>query len=104
MQMKHLIIFSLIGMVALLGFNLISGNQHEKNRKMIAREGTSEQKTTATAASRSNTDSSSSSSANIASKPLGEQPKAILDDATTKIDQAQQADQARLVQMNNEAQ
>lgn len=104
MQMKHLIIFSLIGMVALLGFNLISGNQHEKNREMLVSEDTSEQKTTATAASRSNTDSSSSSSTNIASKPLGEQPKAILDDATTKIDQAQQADQARLVQMDNEAQ
>ena len=36
MQMKHLIIFALAGMVILLGFNMISGSQREKNREVIA--------------------------------------------------------------------
>ncbi|MGP9689606.1 hypothetical protein ACT3TH_10635 [Psychrobacter sp. AOP22-C1-C5] len=102
MQIKHLIIFSLVGIVALLGFNLINGNQHEENREMIASDSTSQQETAGTEVS--GIDNANSSSTSIASKPLGEQPKAILDDATVKIDQAQQADQARLVQMESETQ
>ena len=35
MQMKHLIIFTVVGMVVLLGFNIMSGNQREKNREAI---------------------------------------------------------------------
>lgn len=88
-------------MVALLGFNLIIGSQHEKNREAAISNATSEQETTDAAVS--DTKESDSSSTSIASKPLGEQPKAILDDATAKIDQAQQADQARLAQMNDAA-
>ncbi|MGP5211160.1 hypothetical protein ACTXJ5_10240 [Psychrobacter alimentarius] len=101
MQIKHLIIFALVGMVALLGFNLIIGSQHEKNREAAISNATSKQETTDAAVS--DTKESDSSSTSIANKPLGEQPKAILDDATAKIDQAQQADQARLAQMNDAA-
>ena len=99
MQMKHLIIFALVGMVALLGFNLINGMQHEKNREIAVSGATSEQSMTSTAAS-----DTVNNSENIASQPLGKQPKAILDDATAKIDQAQQTDQTRLSQMNSETQ
>lgn len=98
MEMKHIIIFAVIGIVALLGFNIINGNSHEKNRKMIVSSTVSEQPT---AAAVSDTDNTTNSSGDIANKPLGEQPKAILDDATSKIDQAQQSEQDRLDQMSN---
>ena len=93
MEMKHLIIFAVIGIVALLGFNIINGNSHEKNREVAVSSTVSEQPTAAV--------SDADSSANIASKPLGEQPKAILDDATNKIDQAQQSERDRLEQMDD---
>lgn len=96
MQIKHLIVFALVGMAALLGFNIFNDNQHEKNREMLASNNVSKQ-----VAAEPQSEATSSSS-NIASKPLGEQPKAILDDATTKIDQAQQVEQARLTQMESE--
>lgn len=97
MQIKHLIIFSLVGIMALLAFNIINDYQRDKDREMALSSTTSEQKTAHTLVS------DTSNSNNIANKPLGEQPKAILDDATTKIDQAQQTDQARLAQMDDEA-
>ena len=80
-----------------MGFNIINGNSHEKNREVAISSTVSEQPTAAV----SDADSFKNSSANIASKPLGEQPKAILDDATNKIDQAQQSEQDRLEQMSN---
>ena len=49
MQIKHLIIFALVGMAALLGFNLISGNQHEKSREAAISSTASEQTATDTA-------------------------------------------------------
>ncbi len=104
MQMKHLIIFALVGMVALLGFNLINGMQHEKNREIGVNGATSEQSITSTAASETDKAKAVNGSENIASQPLGKQPKAILDEATAKIDQAQQTDQARLAQMSSETQ
>ena len=100
MQMKHLIIFALVGMVALLGFNLINGNQREKDRESITTSSSTEQASTGVTESDSNNDEKNSS-VDITSKPLGEQPKAILDNATAKIDQAQQADKERLDQMSN---
>ena len=90
MEMKHLIIFAVVGMVALLGFNMLNGNQRDKNREGIT--ASSEPKLV-------NSDNANNSgTSDIASQPLGQQPKAILDNATTKIDQAQQADAARLEQ------
>ena len=91
MEMKHVIIFAVIGFAALLGFNIINGNSHERNREMAISSTISEQ-SPATA---------EASDTSIANKPLGEQPKAILDDATSKIDQAQQAEQDRLDQMSS---
>ncbi|MGP5202465.1 hypothetical protein ACTXKB_06870 [Psychrobacter aquimaris] len=97
MQMKHLIIFALVGMVALLGFNLINGSQREKDRESITTSSSTEQASTGVTESDSHNDEKNSS-VDITSKPLGEQPKAILDSATTQIEQAQQADQQRLDQ------
>ena len=97
MEMKHVTIFAVIGIVALLGFNIINGNSHEKNREVAISSTVSEQPTAAV----SDADSFKNSSANIASKPLSQQPKAIIDDATNKIDQAQQSEQDRLEQMSN---
>ena len=88
MEMKHLIIFAVVGMVALLGFNMLNGNQRDKNREAI---------TASSEPELVNSDNNSNTS-DIASQPLGQQPKAILDNATAKIDQAQQADAARLEQ------
>lgn len=101
MQIKHLIVFALVGMAALLGFNIFNNNQHEKNREMLAEDNASAQVAADSAVAPTNEAANNSST--IASKPLGEQPKAILDDATAKIDQAQQVDQARLAQMESEA-
>ena len=83
--------------MALLAFNVINNYQRDKDREMALNSATSEQETTDAAVS------DTSNVNNIANKPLGEQPKAILDDATTKIDQAQQTDQARLAQMDDAA-
>lgn len=99
MQMKHLIIFALVGMVALLGFNLINGSQREKNRELIVSNATPEQSTTSAAIS--DKDHATSGSINVASQPLGKQPKAILDNANSQIEQAQQADKERLDQMGS---
>ena len=88
MQMKHLIIFAVVGMVALLGFNMMNGSQREKNRQALALNDSSDL----------TNDNVSTTSANIASQPLGQQPKATLDNATAKINQAQEADAARLEQ------
>ena len=100
MEMKHLIIFAVVGMVALLGFNMMNGNQRDKNREAITGSSEPEIVNTNTAVSEniSSNTSSTNHTSDIASQPLGQQPKAILDNATTKIDQAQQADAARLEQ------
>ncbi len=102
MQMKHLIIFALVGMVILLGFNMISGSQREKNREVIAASNEVEQANTDIAesndANASNVNPTTTTS-DIASKPLGQQPKAIIDKATTQIEQAEQVSQQRVEQM-----
>lgn len=89
MQMKHLIIFALVGMVVLLGFNLISGHQRDKHREILVNNNSAESATATDA----------NTGENIASQPLGQQPKAILDDATTQIEQAQRAEQQRVTQV-----
>lgn len=101
MQIKHLIVFALVGMAALLGFNIFNNNQHEKNREMLAEDNAPVQVVADSVVTPTN--EAANNSSNIASKPLGEQPKAILDDATTKIDQSQQVEQTRLAQMESEA-
>ncbi len=93
MEMKHVIIFAVIGIVALLGFNIINGNSREKNREVTV--------STVAIDSATNADSTQDDAVTTTSKPLGEQPKAIVDDATNKINQAQQSEQERLEQINN---
>lgn len=99
MQAKHLIIAALAGLVILLGFNIINSSRHEKSRAVLTDNAAPAADTNSAVVPAADGDKNS-----IASKPLGEQPKAILDDATNKIDQAQEADQARLAQMDSEAQ
>lgn len=91
MEMKHVIIFAVIGIVALLGFNIINGNNHEQNREVVASSVAAEQ--TEAIVVTSETD--------ITSQPLSQQPKAIVDSATSKIDQAQQAEQERVAQLDD---
>lgn len=100
MEMKHLIIFAVIGMVALLGFNMMNGNQRDKDVDAITASSEPEIANTDTAVPEniSSNTSNNNHTSDIASEPLGQQPKAILDNATAKIDQAQQADAARLEQ------
>ena len=92
MQIKHLIIFALAGIVILLGFNMISGSQREKNREALAASSETE-----------NTDIviTDSKTSDIVSQPLGQQPKAILDKASTQIEQAEQVSQQRREQIAN---
>ena len=92
MQIKHLIIFALAGIVILAGFNMISGSQREKNREALAAISETE-----------NTDIviTDSKTSDIVSQPLGQQPKAILDKASTQIEQAEQVSQQRSEQIAN---
>ena len=90
MEMKHVIIFAIIGIVALLGFNIINGNSREQNRGIATSSVAAEQSDSTVA----------TSDTDITSQPLSQQPKAILDSATSKIDQAQQAEQDRVEQLN----
>lgn len=96
MQMKHLIILALISIVILLGFNIINSNRHEQNR-VVALSNATPIHTTATTMPYDEL----TNSANIASQPLGKQPKAIMDNATSQINQAQQVEQERFEQMSN---
>jgi len=98
MQMKHLIVFALVGIVLLLGFNMINSSRHEQNRAVAVN---NDLPAPSTEAAVNEPDTSSSQSVDVASKPLGEQPKAIIDNATTQIDQAQQVDKERLEQMDS---
>ena len=90
MQIKHLIIFALAGIVILLGFNMINGSQREKNREVIAASNEVEQVSNV-----------NSNTADIASQSLGQQPKAIIDKATTQIAQAERTSQQRAEQMTD---
>lgn len=95
MQAKHLIILALVGIVILLGFNIINGNRHEQNRAVVA------SSVTPTSTIEVVPHQDTNHSVDVASQPLGQQPKAIIDNATNQINQAQQTDQQRLEQMNN---
>ena len=88
MQLKHLIIFALVGLVLLLGFNIVNSNRHENNRAMAMNNHVSLEGNTAVI----NKDRASNSTG-ITNKPLGEQPKAIIDQSLTQIDDAKQADE-----------
>ena len=92
MQAKHLIIFAIVGIVALLAFNLLRGSNE------------STQPVEATAITTDADTADSSTNNDIASKPLGQQPKAILDKATTQINEANQAESDKMAQVEATAQ
>ena len=94
MQAKHLIIFAIVGIVALLAFNLLGGSNNSV-QPVEASAVTTDATTPATNASTNN---------DIASKPLGQQPKAIIDKATTQIDNAQQVENDKMAQVEATAQ
>ena len=96
MEMKHIIIFALVGFVLLIGFNMMSGGRDDSNATAVV-----DSNEPASASTPTDTTTQSAASESIASQPLGQQPKAILDNATSKIDQAQQADKERLDQMSS---
>lgn len=100
MQLKPLIIVIVVAMVLLLGFNVINGNRHENNRAEMTNAATAVDTQASSTANGADMNSASSTT-DITSKPLGEQPKAIMDKATTQIDDAQQADNARLAQLDS---
>ncbi|WP_201587230.1 hypothetical protein [Psychrobacter jeotgali] len=95
MQLKHLIVFALISMVLLIGFNIVNSSRHEQNRALIAN-GSLIVETPLDA------EANKASSADASSQSLGEQPKAIIDEATIQVNQVQQAESQRLEQIKND--
>ena len=93
MQMKHLIIFALAGIVLLIGFNMFNSNRHE-SRIAAATSSTTSPDTTISSEDTVNV------TTDIANQPLGKQPKAILDNATAQIEQAEQVNKERVEQMS----
>jgi hypothetical protein len=94
MQMKHLIIFALAGIVLLIGFNMFNSNRHE-SRIAAATSSITSPDTTISSEDTVNV------TTDIANQPLGQQPKAILDNATAQIEQAEQVNQERVEQMSD---
>lgn len=89
MQMKHLIIITLTSIFLLIGFNLFNGNKNAQNRAEMVDSTPVIVETETTGM------------VDVTSKPLGEQPKAMMDKATTQISQVEQADQQRAEQIDN---
>ena len=96
MQMKHLIIFALAGIVLLIGFNMFNSNRHESRIAAATSSTTISPDTTTSSEDTVNTNTNT----DIASQPLGKQPKAILDNATAQIEQAEQVNKERVEQMS----
>lgn len=88
MQMKHVIIASIVAIVMLAGFNIISGMRHDSQRSAML----------------SRTESPASLDSQTAQEPtsLGNQPKAILNDAQSKIDAAQLQNEKQLATAEQE--
>ncbi|MCH1783209.1 hypothetical protein [Psychrobacter glaciei] len=94
MQMKHLIIFALAGIVLLIGFNMFNSNRHESRIAAAT-------STTTSPATAISSEDTVNVTTDIANQPLGKQPKAILDNATAQIEQAEQVNQERVEQMSD---
>ena len=89
MQKKHLIALTLATILMLFGYNIVSSYFYEKNRAALIDTDSEVVK---------NGDKENDS---ISAQPLGEKPKAIIDNATAQIERAQDVEQQRLEQMNN---
>ena len=90
MQRKHLIAFTLATVFMLLGFNIINNYFHEKKRDALV-----DNEIPVVTENDNETNKNS-----IAEQPLGKQPKAIIDNATTQIDAAQQVESDRIEQVD----
>lgn len=97
MQMKHLIIFALAGIVMLIGFNVVNSNRHESRIAATTSSSTTPIPPDNTISSEDEVNATT----DIASQPLGKQPKAIIDNATAQIEQAEQVNQERVEQMSD---
>ena len=93
MHLRPLIILIMLAITLLLGFNIINSNRHENNRVAAMNINSPVDTNIANA-------NIASSSNDINNKPLGEQPKAIMDKATSQIDAAQQVEKDRLARMD----
>lgn len=97
MQMKHLIIFAIAGIILLIGFNMMNSDRRDDTTAVVDKE-TTESAVVAETYTDANTESKPSA---IVDKPLGQQPKAIIDKATTQIEQAEQDNQEQVKQIEN---
>lgn len=97
MQMKHLIIFAIAGIILLIGFNMMNSDRRDDTTAVVDKE-TTESAVVAETYTDANTESAPSA---IADKPLGQQPKAIIDKATTQIEQAEQDNQEQVKQIED---
>lgn len=93
MQKKHLIAFTMATIFLLLGFNIINGKRHEQSRAAPI-------ENTAPIA----TETSTATDVNDSNTNIAAQPKAIIDNATSQIEQAQNIEQQRLEQTDSAAQ
>jgi predicted membrane protein len=89
MQKKHLIALTLATILMLFGYNIVSSYFYEKNRAALI-------DTDSEVVKNGNEENDSNSA-----QPLGEKPKAIIDNATAQIEQVQDVEQQRLEQMNS---
>ena len=97
MQMKHLIIFAIAGIILLIGFNMMNSDRRDDTTAVVDKE-TTDSAVVAETYTDANTESAPSA---IADKPLGQQPKAIIDKATTPIEQAEQDNQEQVKQIED---
>ncbi len=97
MQMKHLIIFAIAGIILLIGFNMMNSDRRDDTTAVVDKE-TTDSAVVAETYTDANTESAPSA---IADKPLGQQPKAIIDKATTQIEQAEQDNQEQVKQIED---
>ena len=91
MQAKHLIIIAILGIAGLVLFNLINTPAHD-----IAAADEGEAIGVESSPSIQNNES-------LANKPLSQQPKAIVDKATSEIERAQQVEHDNMARMASEA-
>ena len=95
MQAKTMIIIALVLMGALVIFNVVISNNTPEPASV---------ETTTSDVSNSNANintNSTNSDDNIADKPLGQQPKSILDKANNEIDKAQQLENEKMAEIEN---
>ncbi|MGM8871062.1 hypothetical protein ACS8E3_05160 [Psychrobacter sp. 2Y5] len=99
MQAKHLIIFALVGIAALIGFNIVNSSNHQPGLAETDVANTTNEPVIAASYGENTVNTSTAETdkpVDIANQPLGQQPKAIIDKVTTDIEQAQQIDKERL--------